>query len=87
MFVRRPSKHRVSVIKASASLLCTTLQYITRDKEEMHTKTFGEIYNIIKNWIHQSDVIGGYVFGGGNKDQNSLPLKYEEIEVCVMCSK
>lgn len=81
MFVRSPRKHQVKVIEESASLLCATLQYVTRDKEKVFEDTFSEIYKNVKDWIIHSNVIGGNAFGGGIKYYDTLNKKHEEIEV------
>ncbi len=90
MFVRTILQHKVSVITAAASLLCTTLQYNTQgEKERMCVQVFTDTSKLLGDWISKTDVIGGRMFGSEVIHRSNhflFSLGNPEIEVHVACS-
>ncbi len=90
MFVRTTlQQHKVSVITAAASLLCTTLQYIQGEKERMCVQVFTDTSKLLRDWISKTDVIGGRMFGSELIHRSNhflFSLGSPEIEVHVACS-
>lgn len=79
--VKSSSECPVNVIKECASLLCTTLQYITRNRENVCEETFRNIYKLLKDWINQSNVIGGDTFGGSRYQTTLYRMETEVLFV------
>ncbi len=79
--VRSTLLHRVRVIIAAASLVCTALQHICRD---VFADTFAEMHGLVRDWIHDLKVIGGNMFGCEIRKEHAFAKGHQEIEVCAL---
>ncbi len=82
MVVRSTLYHRVTVITAAASLVFTALQHFCGD---VSADPFSKMHGLVRDWIHDPNVIGGKMFGCEiQKPENTLSKIYQELEVCTM---
>ena len=85
---RNRQENYIRNIVAVASLVLSALQHLQQDRQQVFAKTFSGMSDSIQNWIKDSRVIGGSMFG---KELSTGYLKYnvflygdQEIQVCFI---